>query len=177
MATPGFTLASLRPRVGIPLLPGHPFSSFQFLFLSAVAVVVAAYRMRRCVVPGSGESAANYEQVRCYCFSRVHARARQPRGAGQSRRRYGSAVPEGSPRQSGRHVSREGEWSRNWIAVREIVLRDYPNNLALRWDFFGFLFVSRLDMKNVLSRWIFQRRMWKKNWIFFSLDVVFFFRF
>lgn len=103
------------PRVGIPFLPRRSLllfnlSSFLFLFLSTVVAITTTCRVRRRAVLDSGESAADYEQVRCYCSSRVHARARQHRGTGQSRRRHGSVVPKGPPRQPGRHVPREGEW-------------------------------------------------------------------
>lgn len=158
MATPGFTLASLRPRCW------HPASSFinlfQSLFLSVslfLPTVAAACRTRRCTVPGPGESAADYEQVRRYCSSRVHARARQHRGAGQSRRWHGPAVPEGPPRQPGRHVPREGEWSlsRNTESRSGRSSCEITRVVWLSFDFFDFLFIGRLDTKivtkNILS--------------------------
>lgn len=146
----------------------HPASSlinlFQSLFLSislflpTVAAAAAACRTRRCTVPGSGESAADYEQVRRYCSSRVHARARQHRGTGQSRRWHGPAVPEGPPRQSGRHVPREGEWSlsRNTESRSGRSSCEITRIVWLSFDIFDiFLFIGRLDTKivtkNILS--------------------------
>lgn len=66
-------------------------------------------RMQRCAVLATREFAADYERVRRYYSSRIHARAWQYRGAGQSRRWHGPAVPEGPSRQPGGYVSRQGE--------------------------------------------------------------------
>lgn len=123
MATPGFTLASAA--TASPSLPFCFSLSFRPLSPSRPHAAMRS-------VPGPGVSAADYEQVRRYCSSRVHARARQHRGAGQSRRWHGSAVPEGPSRQPGRHVPREGEWSLFRDKIRQVVSWAYLNSLDLR---------------------------------------------
>lgn len=158
---PGSLSRRCDPVPAFRILPRHPLPISLSLSFSRLLGNHMPHAATRCSWPPVN-LAADYERVRRrYCSSRVHARARQHRRAGQSRRRHGSAVSEGPPRQSGRYVPCEGEWSlsRNWIATREIVSRDYPSSLDLPWLLWLFI-----------RRWIRYEKNARKNILSSMLD-------